>query len=327
MKRLVPLALLVAAMLLASGCLVNQRDLWAGDKLDPAAPSLHDPDITSLAYGTDPLQHLDVYQSHGPSQGVIVYLHAGGWCCGDHVEIDRVLLHTLDHGFTVVSVDYRLTPVAHAPDMLSDVDRAIRYVKAHRAEWSAGAGKVLVAGGSAGGHLALMAASAPGLEVAPDLPAELLAQSPVVDGVIAFSAPTDLRPYIADQIQSLGITALAEDLLDCSNRGRLSTPVTGRPQYVMQPCTIERQLRYSPAFWAALHQWFGQPLPPLYMATGLQDGLIPWQTQVDTIAPAWEAAAGYFETYIDLPPQAGHNLSGDLNLTAFMTWWLPQFLR
>ncbi len=325
MKRLVPLLLMLVVV--ASGCFVNQGELWPSDKLSPDAPALHSPDITDIQYGPEPLQHLDVYQSHGPSQGVIVYLHAGGWCCGDHVAIDRLLLQTLDHGFTIVSVDYRLAPVVHAPEIASDVDRAIRYVKAHRAEWNAGDGKVLIAGGSAGGHLALLAASAPGLEVAPDLPPELLAQGPVVDGVIAFSAPNDLRPYINDEIAPFGITGLAEDFLGCSNRGRFSTPVPGQTQYWLPRCSDEVQLRYSPTFWAWVHAPLTVPLPPLFLATGLLDGIVPRATQVDRIQPAWEAAAGYFSTYVDLPPLGGHNLSGDMNRTAFMDWWLPQFVR
>src|SRR5688500_9404841 len=61
-------------------------------------------------------------------------------------------------GWTGVNADYRLSPWATFPDHIIDVKRAIAWVREHADEIGADPNFIAIAGGSAGGHLAALAA-------------------------------------------------------------------------------------------------------------------------------------------------------------------------
>jgi len=322
-------ALLVAATVLLSGCLVNQRDLWAADKLRPDAPTSRPVSISNLPYGNDPLQTLDVYRPTTTPRGVILWFHPGGWCCGDKATVDPLVLATIDRGYVVVSANYRLAPAATAEQIVSDADRAVRFVKFQRGAWGVAGGKLIVAGGSAGGTLALLLGSAPGRFAASDL-GPLAGVDPTVDAVVSLVGPSDLRPYIGAEIGGMG-PGIVELFLGCSNLGSTwpatgSTPVSSTTTSTtlapvpMPPCDPARVLRFSPLFWTALAVLFGGDLPPAYLAYGDQDGLVPPDSQGVVLHDWWSAGGSWLETYLDRPPAGGHNLSFDVNATAFSLW-------
>ena len=313
---MVVVALVVA--LVASGCYVNQRDLWASDKLALDAPTWLTPSRAVVKYGPADEQHLDLHRPLGNEIGVIVWLHSGGWCCGDHINTDPLILDQVRRGYAVVAVDYRRTPQDRLETIASDIDRAIRFVKSKRAEWGIETGKLVLGGGSAGGHLALLAASAPNVFVATDLPANLRAIDPSVDAVVSFVGPSDLHPYIDHTITSDGIDGpyLVELLLGCSNMGTID-PITQTPY---PPCTADQIRLGSPLFWAHVNVFFGGRLPPVYLAYGAVDGLVPPGSQAEPLAFVWQQSAGFLATWLDIPPTGGHNLSYEINRTAFDLW-------
>src|SRR6185503_18791704 len=65
------------------------------------------------------------------------------------------------HGWVVVSVNYRLSPRFTFPDHIIDVKAAIRWIREHGPEYGADPAFIAVTGGSAGGHLAALAALTP----------------------------------------------------------------------------------------------------------------------------------------------------------------------
>ena len=83
-------------------------------------------------------------------------------------------------GAIVFSADYRLTPDHAFPAQIHDVKRAIRYVKSRRDDFPHR--RLVVAGASAGGHLAALAATSAGELEPTDLPPELAAHDSSVDG-------------------------------------------------------------------------------------------------------------------------------------------------
>ncbi|EJU05288.1 alpha/beta-hydrolase [Dacryopinax primogenitus] len=89
---------------------------------------------------------------------VIIWFHPGSWVDGSRGDISRVQVATaLDAGWAFVSADYRLAPQVRVPDQLEDAKDAIAWVRARNLE-GVDALKLVVAGSSAGGLIALLAA-------------------------------------------------------------------------------------------------------------------------------------------------------------------------
>jgi acetyl esterase/lipase len=92
----------------------------------------------------------------------MLYVHGGAWVVGSKNDQGLpMLVHLAARGWTCVTIDYRLSPRATFPDHLVDVKRAIAWVRAHGAEYGANPDFLVVSGGSAGAHLASLAALTP----------------------------------------------------------------------------------------------------------------------------------------------------------------------
>ena len=111
----------------------------------------------------DRAEKLDLYLPAPPAAGklspAVVWIHGGGWAGGTKNEaraknICGILARA---GYVAVSVDYRLGAGAW-PTNLYDCKNAVRFLRAHAAQYRLDPERIAVAGGSAGGHLALMVA-------------------------------------------------------------------------------------------------------------------------------------------------------------------------
>ncbi|MCC6807129.1 MAG: alpha/beta hydrolase [Deltaproteobacteria bacterium] len=93
----------------------------------------------------------------------IIYVHGGGWIVGYRSFQGRpFMVRMAQKGFVCFAPDYRLSPRATFPDHIVDVKRAIAWVREHAEEYNVDPEQILIAGNSAGGHLAALAALTPG---------------------------------------------------------------------------------------------------------------------------------------------------------------------
>lgn len=107
---------------------------------------------------------LDVYRPvETPTDApVLVQVHGGGWMVGaKENQAIPLMQHMASLGWVCVAINYRLAPRHHFPAQVIDVKRALAWVKEHVAEHGGDPGYVVVTGGSAGGHLAALAALTP----------------------------------------------------------------------------------------------------------------------------------------------------------------------
>ena len=114
------------------------------------------PNVTYLrATGYD--AKLDIYQRIDTERPMptLVFIHGGGWVGLNKEYAIGAYLPWVMMGWNVVSVEYRMSPVARAPAAVEDCLCALRWVAAHAAEKHFDLTRLVVAGESAGGHLAM----------------------------------------------------------------------------------------------------------------------------------------------------------------------------
>ena len=121
--------------------------------------------IANVSYGDAGSSNLlDVYRhrSHPSGGPTLIHLHGGAFRKGRKSRETRPLLYRLASlGWVCISANYRLRPAATFPDPLIDVKKVIAWTRAHGHEYGADPAIVFVAGSSAGGHLAALAALTP----------------------------------------------------------------------------------------------------------------------------------------------------------------------
>ena len=121
--------------------------------------------VANIRYGDAGRRNLlDLYRHRArPSGGpVLIHLHGGGYTRGRKNSQSLPLLYRLaSQGWVCVSANYRLRPAAKHPDHLIDLKRVIAWVRAHGHEYGADPTLLFVAGSSAGGHMASLAALTP----------------------------------------------------------------------------------------------------------------------------------------------------------------------
>lgn len=152
---------------------------------------------------------------------IAILVHGGGWSGGDKSGSNKPgdgadispWFETLSAAnYTWFSINYRLAPANQWPACLEDVQTAIRWVKAHAAEYKGDAKRVAIFGHSAGGHLVLLVATDP----APDTR---------VQAVVGFAPVSDL---VSDTIRRGGpspslqkVFGLTSKEMDAATRARL----------------------------------------------------------------------------------------------------------
>lgn len=116
---------------------------------------------TDIPYGTaSDRQKYDVYMPLTPGQyPTIVWIHGGGWFMGDRSDFALgYVLPFIAHGYTVVSIGYRLADEAVFPDPIHDISAGLRQVLDRAAEYRIDPGRVCLMSGSAGSIIAALAA-------------------------------------------------------------------------------------------------------------------------------------------------------------------------
>ena len=117
--------------------------------------------IKNVVYGPERRHRLDIWRtSTTPSNApVVFYIHGGSWTFGDKREQGRPMLHEfVARGWIAVVINYRLAPKFTWPAQIEDATRALGWIKKNIAVHGGDPDRVVVAGGSAGGHLAALVA-------------------------------------------------------------------------------------------------------------------------------------------------------------------------
>ena len=133
-------------------------------------------------------QKLDLYlPKNGTNLPVIINIHGGAFRMGSKEQ--GVPLEYLGQGYAVASINYRLSQHAKFPSQIEDCKAAVRWLRAHAAQYGLDPKRFAAWGGSAGGHLAAMLGTT-GETKEFDVGANL-EQSSRVQAVVDYFGPTD----------------------------------------------------------------------------------------------------------------------------------------
>jgi acetyl esterase/lipase len=143
-------------------------------------------------------QKLDLYlpENAAGKLPLIVAIHGGGWSGGDkrHVPVIRFV----KDGYAVASINYRFSQEAKFPAQIEDCKAAIRWLRAHAAEYHIDPDHIGVWGDSAGGHLvALLGTTADVKELEGDEGNPSVSSR--VQAVCDFYGPTDFMTMNAQE--------------------------------------------------------------------------------------------------------------------------------
>jgi pectinesterase len=115
-------------------------------------------DVTYIRRGAHDLK-LDLYMpaARGPApRPAIVFVHGGGWRTGARANFAPLAIRMAGRGYVAATIDYRLSPEAPYPAAIHDVKAAVRWVRAHAADYGIDQDRIAIAGGSAGGQIAAL---------------------------------------------------------------------------------------------------------------------------------------------------------------------------
>ncbi|WP_265587123.1 alpha/beta hydrolase [Sphingomicrobium arenosum] len=146
-----------------------------------------------VSYGDHPRQKLDVYlpvrRGTAPLP-MLVFFYGGGWVKGERGEFGWVARAMAARGYMVVMPDYRLAPEHRFPAFIEDGALAVKWAVERGPELGGDAGRIAVAGHSAGGHLAgILSLDGRYLQAA-------AVESGAIKAAALLSAPTNFLPFV-----------------------------------------------------------------------------------------------------------------------------------
>ncbi|NRF67555.1 alpha/beta hydrolase [Aquincola sp. S2] len=153
-----------------------------------------------LPYGDSEAERLDVFAADRPNAPVLVFIHGGWWRALDKAEHAFVAPAYVKAGAMVVVPNYGLCPSVGIEDIALQTARALAWTWRHAAEHGGDSSRIVVAGHSAGGHLAAMLLACRWKTVGEDLPQRLVAGAMSISGVFDLE-PIRQAPFLQQDLQ------------------------------------------------------------------------------------------------------------------------------
>jgi arylformamidase len=153
-----------------------------------------------LRYGDGPGETLDVFPTPRADAPVLVFIHGGYWRALDKSDVSFVAPSFVADGAMVVVPNYALCPSVGMETIALQMTRAVDWAWRNAGLYGGNRRRIVVAGHSAGGHLAALLLACRWDEVAPDLPPHLLAGALSISGVFDLE-PVRHTPFLQDDLR------------------------------------------------------------------------------------------------------------------------------
>jgi acetyl esterase/lipase len=248
---------------------------------------------------------MDVFQPEKPSGIGVIWIVSGGWV-SNHDSINPGLARLFtDRGMTVFQVVHGSQPKFTVGEAISDIQRAVRFIKTNAARWSVDPERLGISGASAGGHLSLCLA-------AQALAGSLDAKDPVdrmssgVSAVAVFFPPTDFGNYGKD-----GQHAMSNPLL------KGYWPAFGITEATTTDEKLKLETQLSPIMAMTAK------MPPTLLIHGDADFLVPLQQSKRVEARLKELSV---PVRLDVRPGKGHGWPGMDKEMPLLAAWFEKYL-
>jgi arylformamidase len=133
-------------------------DHWAA--LSREVVARHRPRV-DVRYGRGAKETLDLFLPAGRPRGTLVFIHGGYWRSLDKADHAFVAPAFLAQGIAVANLNYELCPAVSVADIVAQAQRAIAFLRREGSRLGVASAPLVVAGHSAGGHLAAMLHATP----------------------------------------------------------------------------------------------------------------------------------------------------------------------
>ncbi len=271
----------------------------------PRAKPVVDPDTkvvikSDIEYGNagDRPLLLDLYSPENVDKPLpaIVFIHGGSWRGGKKEDYRPYAMHFAQRGYICASVQYRLSGEAPYPAAVHDVKAAIRFMRDQAETMGVDPNRIGVAGGSAGGHLAMMVGFASD-----------------VDKLDGKSGSEDVESNVACVVNLYGVTDMTTPYARSVSHTNGAVKKFFEGTYEDQP---ERYAEASPLNYVTPDD------PPTLILHGTVDALVPIN-QADILAKKL-AAVGVPYIYDRLPGWP-HSMDTAKPVHERCLWYMDRF--
>ena len=210
-------------------------------------------------------QHLDVIRARDAvgRQPALLYIHGGGFAVCNKETHEIVTHQYAQMGFTVFSIDYRMTPEHRFPAAFHDACAAILWVMEKGEDYGADVSRIVIGGESAGGNLTLAVTLAASYRDEDDAWARRV---------------FDAAPPIVAAIPACGVLQVSGMQRFWAQRRR--TPVTRailssvQREYLPPVASITRPILWADPLLIIERKVLDRPLPPIFTFCGTRDVLV-----------------------------------------------------
>lgn len=250
---------------------------------------------------------MDVFEpTKSKPNGVgLILVVSGGWFSSHQMILPSAYEPLLQRGYVLFAVVHGSQPKYTIPEVFQDMQRAVRFIRFHAADYAIDPNRLGVSGGSAGGHLSLMLGTrgGPGNPGAQD---PIDRESSAVRCVACFFPPTDFLNYGKPGVDGVGVGILKDF----------------KPAFGPQSDTPEGRQKLgreiSPIYYVTSN------MPPTLIIHGNADPLVPIQQSESFVERAKEVGATAKLIVKEGKSHGWPNWQADI---VFCADWFDRYLR
>ena len=261
---------------------------------------------------------MDVFTPRAISNGAAIVFAVSGGYRSSHEAINPAYLRPLlDRGYTVFAVVHGSQPRYTVPEIIQDMNRAVRFIRHHAKDYGIDKDRIGIYGASAGGHLSLMLGTA-GDQGDPNAKDPVDRESSRVQAVACFFPPADLLNYGQPGKEMIHATdhgmpfRPAFDHRELDKKTNVWVPITNTERLR----EITRQI--SPITHVSADD------PPTLIIHGDADVLVPLQQSESFVKKMKSAGA---QAKLVVKKGAGHGWLGLEKDLTLLTDWFDEYLK